>query len=105
VATPTPLTQPLRHNSEVRSNIIRASHGDSAQIIFNVGKAGPVSVVVYDRLGRSVAVLEDGSLEDGQYILNWSGAADEGGMAASGIYVVRIQTPSYVDMHKMMLVK
>ena len=103
--TPTPGSQLLGQNSQVRSNIIRASQGQSAEVIFNVTKSGPVLVEIHDRLGRSIAVLENNSLESGQYTLYWNGTADAGGMAASGIYEVRIQTTTYVERHKMLLVK
>jgi FlgD Ig-like domain len=105
VATPTPLAAPLHQNSEVRANIIRASRGDSAIVLFTVTKSGPVLVEIHDRMGHSVAILQNGSLDAGQYTLTWNGTADEGGMAASGIYEVRIQTTTYVERHKMLLVK
>jgi hypothetical protein len=105
VATPTALAQPLRHNSEVRNNVVRVSEGGSAQILFQVFQGGPVLVQIYDRMGRSVALLENGSLSPGQYDLSWNGAADAGGLAASGIYLVVIQTTTYRETHKMALVK
>jgi len=105
VATPTPLSQPLAHNSEVRNNVVRVARGDSAQILFTVAQGGPVVVEVFNRLGRLVATLQNGALGPGQYSLSWNGAADDGGVAASGIYLVLVQTTTYVDKHKLALVK
>jgi hypothetical protein len=92
-------------NSQVRSNVIHASRGESAEILFNLGTAGFVNVEVYDRLGRPVAQLANGTMGAGLQTLTWSGTADEGGMAASGIYIVRVQTPGYVETHKVALIK
>jgi hypothetical protein len=110
-ATPLPTpqatatAQPLTHFSQVRNNVILASRGQGAQILFTVVQSGNVWVQIHDRLGRPVAVLVNGVLSAGQYNLPWNGTADAGGMAASGIYEVIIKTPTYVDRHKMMLVK
>ena len=103
--TPTASAQGLGGNSTVRNNVIRSSRGQSAIILFNVAQDGAVTVEIHDRMGHSVAMLQNGTLAAGQYTLYWNGAADAGGMAASGIYEVRIVTPTYVDRHKMMLVK
>lgn len=103
--TPAPLVQGLRGNSEVRNNVVRASRGEAAIILFKVSQPGRVHIDIHDRMGKAVALLKDESLDAGQYQLEWAGGADAGGMAPSGIYMVRIQTGSYEDRHKLMLVK
>lgn len=103
-AGPTP-TPGLGSNSQVRNNVILASRGQSAQILFKVAQAGTVEVAIYSRLGVRVAVLQDGSMGPGQYSLYWNGQSEFGGMAASGIYAVLIRTPTYTDLDKVMLVK
>lgn len=103
--TPTPLERPLRERSEVRNNVVRVSRGQAALIFFTVETAGRVRVEIHDRLGRRVAALSDRDFDAGDYSLSWAGAADQGGMAASGVYQVSIQTPTYVARHKLVLVK
>jgi hypothetical protein len=106
VLTPeVPLGKPRTADSEVRNNVIHAARHESAFILFNLQEAGPVRVVVYDRLGRTVAVLYDGDLSAGPQDLRWSGAADAGGMAASGIYQVRISAPGLQARHNILLAK
>jgi len=106
VLTPVvPAGKPRVADSEVRNNVIHASRNESAFILFNLHEAGLVRVVVYDRLGRTVAVLYDGGLGAGPQDLRWSGAADSGGMAASGIYEVRISGPGLQARHKILLAK
>lgn len=103
--SPTPLAKDLQGDSEVRNNVVRASRGESALVIFRVTQAGAVHIEIRDRLGRLVAVLKDEALQPGTYQLRWAGAADVGGLAASGIYQLSIQAPGYTAKHKLALVK
>ncbi len=108
-ATPTPTPRPFPtplpgHFSQVRNNVVLVSRGQSAQILFNVAQSGEVTVVIYSRMGRKVAVLQSGTLAVGSYHISWNGSASDYGRAPSGIYEVIIHTPTYVDRHKIMLV-
>ena len=105
--------------SEVRNNVVRVSQGQPADIHFSFSTPGHVRVDILDRLGREVAVLFDGVPQDGPGEYDGNGAAGaypcpwclwnnmtvNGDMAASGIYLVRVQTPDYVHIHKLMLIK
>jgi hypothetical protein len=102
---PTAVTNPLLANSQLRGNEIRASQGQFCVFLYKVLKTGHVHVEIFDRLGRSIAVLKDGDQDAGQYELHWGGQNDQGSMAASGIYVLRLTTPDYNAQHKLLLVK
>jgi hypothetical protein len=108
--------------SEVRNNVVRVSSGDPslafADVHFSFATSGHVRVDVLDRLGRTVAVLFDGQMAWGEYDGGtkapgalpcqwclWNNLTVSGDTAASGIYLVRIQTPDYVHIHKLMLIK
>ncbi|HEX9953396.1 MAG TPA: T9SS type A sorting domain-containing protein [Rubricoccaceae bacterium] len=54
---------------------------------FVLPESGPVTTVVYDALGRSVAVLADGVLSAGEHALTWDSTG-----APIGLYVVRVQS-------------
>jgi len=54
---------------------------------YDVAASGRVRVVVYDLLGREVAVLADGPHEAGRYA-----AAFDGRELAAGVYLVRMTT-------------
>lgn len=103
--TETPMTHALQGNSELRGNVVRASQGDAAVLVYRLEKAGHVHVEIFNRLGQSVAVLRDTDQSAGQYDLRWSGGADKGGMAASGIYILQLAAPGYQVQHKLLLVK
>jgi hypothetical protein len=101
--------------SEVRNNVVRVSLGQPSDVHFSFVTNGHVRVDILDRLGRVVSVLYDGTLSAGEYDGNgaalacpwclWNDMTDQGAAAASGIYLVRIQTPDYVHIHKLMLIK
>ncbi len=57
----------------------------STSIAFTLDRPGPVTVTVYDALGRTVARLHDGPLDAGEHTVSWT---PEG--HASGVYLVRI---------------
>ncbi|MGA3246040.1 MAG: family 10 glycosylhydrolase [Bacteroidota bacterium] len=69
-------------------------------IRFAVPNSGPVSLRVYDLLGREVAVLVDGPLTPGYY-----SARFDGHNLSSGIYFYRLVASGSVETKKMQLVK
>ncbi len=59
---------------------------------FTIGRAGPVSVKVYNRAGRLVReVLAGGFLEAGANLLRWDGKNNGGVTVADGLYVVTVE--------------
>ena len=69
-------------------------------IAFEAPQAGAVKIRVFDLLGKEVATIFDGKLEAGFHAFNFSGSK-----LSSGIYFYRVESPNYVDMKKMTLVK
>ncbi len=69
-------------------------------IRFAVAQAGPVSLRVYDILGREIAVLVDDALQPGYYTARF-----EGHNLASGIYFYRLIASGFVEVKKMQLLK
>ena len=72
----------------------------TTNIQFAVAQTGPVSLRVYDVLGREVAVLVDDVLQPGFYMARF-----EGHTLASGVYFYRFIASGFVDVKKMQLVK
>jgi len=69
-------------------------------IRFAVPQSGPVTLRVYDMLGREVAVLVDGPLTPGYY-----SARLDGHNLSSGIYFYRLLASGFVETKKMQLIK
>ncbi|MCK6600243.1 MAG: metallophosphoesterase [Bacteroidetes bacterium] len=69
-------------------------------IRYSIPSAGKVTVVVYDVAGKEISRLADEVKPAGRYTLRFNGAA-----LSSGIYMVRIQSGSFVATKKMVLIK
>jgi len=72
----------------------------STQIQYTLEKAGNVSLKVYDMLGREVASLVDENQSAGKHIVNFNAAN-----FATGVYLYRIKTGSFIQIKKMLLLK
>ncbi len=72
----------------------------AATIAYELGEAGPVSLRVYDALGREVATLVDAELAAGRY----EATLDARGLAA-GVYVYRLTSGSETLTGRVTLVK
>ena len=72
----------------------------TAQISFQVPMKGPAKVVVYDLLGRQIAVLFDGIASQGIHKVSFDGST-----LASGLYFVRISSGQTHAIAKMYLLK
>ncbi|NUN70931.1 MAG: T9SS type A sorting domain-containing protein [Bacteroidetes bacterium] len=72
----------------------------STTISFTVPAASHVSLVVYDIVGRTVAVLANEYLQAGSYQRTWSAAE-----MPSGVYYYRLHSGAYSETKKSILVK
>jgi len=72
----------------------------STTVSLTVPSADYVSVKVYNLMGQVVGVLADGMMEANVYSFTWN-ASD----MASGVYLVKAQSSSSVDVQKVLLVK
>jgi len=72
----------------------------SSTIEFRIVRQADVSLIVYDLLGREVAVLVDETLAPGTYTRQWDGAG-----SASGVYLYQLRVQGFVDTGKMTLIR
>ena len=72
----------------------------STSVTLHVPSADYVSVKVYNLVGQVVGVLADGMMDANTYTLTWN-ASD----MSSGVYLVRAESGSSVDIQKVLLVK
>ena len=64
-----------------------------------------VRLIIYNLLGQEVARLVDNGQEAGFYSVQWNGRSSGGSLAASGIYIYRLQAGDFVQTKKMALLK
>ncbi len=72
----------------------------TTKINFSLPKSGTVSLKIYDVLGNEVATIVNGDLNAGSYTIDWNAS-----QYASGVYFYRLQSGSFIQTKKMMLVK
>ena len=76
------------------------------KIAYSVREAGPVTIDVYNVAGKVVRTLLQSELDAGtQGFVVWDGTDDAGAKCASGVYFYRMNTPSFTESHKMVMLK
>jgi len=75
-------------------------------ILYSTGRAGRVSMRIYDARGRLVRDLVDRIVPAGQYTVYWDGTDRQKHFAASGVYFVQVEYPDRSkDSRKVTLLK
>lgn len=78
----------------------------STTIEYEVMEAAPVTVRIYDTLGRVVSTLVNGAVQQpGTYSVQWNGRTASGGQLASGMYFYSLETPTFRQVRQMALLK
>jgi hypothetical protein len=77
----------------------------STEISFTLAEAGHVRLEVFNVMGQKIATLVDGYRTSGPHSVTWNGHTTSGELASSGVYFYRLETGSYADTRKMMLLK
>ncbi len=67
--------------------------GDQTHLTYSLPAATTVTLAVYDVQGRRVRLLAGGSQPAGTHTLAWPGDDDAGHPLASGLYLLRLETP------------
>ncbi len=71
------------------------------RVEFDIPKASPVSLLVFDVSGRVVATLADQSMPPGRHGVTWNGFSDRGAPVPGGIYFVRLVAAGQSDTRKL----
>jgi hypothetical protein len=74
-------------------------------IRYEVPETGPVTIDVFDVLGRQVATLVDQVKEAGYYNVQWNARDYQDRPVASGMYIYRLQAGQFRSLLKMLLLK
>ncbi len=74
-------------------------------IPYSLANTVPVTLSVYDILGRRVTTLVDAVQQPGEYSVIWSGKDITGQTVASGIYFIQLHAESFSAARKIVLLK
>ena len=77
----------------------------STSIDFSIAEPSIVDLSIYDASGRLVRTLVSENKGVGAYTVNWDGTNNNGVTVSAGMYLYKINTESYVETKKMLLVK
>jgi len=77
----------------------------TVSISYALSAASHVKLTIHDLTGREVIALVQKQQKAGFYRIHWDGKNEEGDQGASGLYFVRLETPAFTKVNKMMLVK
>lgn len=81
----------------------------TTSIRFDIPETGAnnniVAISIYDILGEKINDLYRGPLLPGRYQLQWNGKNDTGSEMASGLYILSLQSPSFISSKKMILLR
>ena len=78
----------------------------STTIGYEIREAAPVTIRVYDSMGRVVTTLVNGAVQQpGTYQVQWDGRTASGAQPASGVYFYSLETPDFRQLRQMVLIK
>ena len=77
----------------------------SANIEISLSKSDKAQVIIYNIKGQKVKTLLDNDLAKGTHILSWDGTDAEGNSVCAGVYLARIESGTWKQTHKMILLK
>ena len=75
------------------------------KIEFTLGKAGPVSLAIYNLRGELVATLADEVFTAGSHTMEWAGLDSRGRASPSGVYFAQMKADGVVMTQRLALLK
>ncbi len=77
----------------------------TTSIRFELPQECNLQLVIYNLRGQAIRTLAEGKKKAGYYNIVWEGLDQSGEQVASGVYLVRLQAGSFVQVIKMSLIK
>ncbi|MBN2028653.1 T9SS type A sorting domain-containing protein [bacterium] len=78
---------------------------NSTKITYQLPIAGKVKLQIYNTEGKIVRTLVDGYKEAGEHTIFWNGLDNDKKCVSTDVYVIQIQTESFVSSKKALLIK
>jgi hypothetical protein len=92
----------------IRSDLLSAwpnPASGSTTLAFEILRSGDVRLQIYDLAGRRVRDLTSGSVDAGRHQTAWDGRDAQGHRLSSGVYFVRLTTPSTSAQRRITLLR
>ena len=75
------------------------------ELMFSIAKKEMVTLAIYDILGNRIKTVLQKRLNPGSHRYSWDGLNDNGNTVSAGMYFYRMNTPSFSETKKMLLLK
>jgi len=104
--TANPTDVPVNEFKNMLAHAVPNPFNPVTKIAYSVRESGPVTIEVYNVAGKVIRTLLDSELDAGaQGFVVWDGMDDAGTKCASGVYFYRMNTPTFSESHKMVMLK
>jgi hypothetical protein len=97
---PTYTYQPIGEKTGVKMSLYPNPGNERISISYHISNAAPVTLEIYDILGRKVETLVNGYQSPGSYAVTWDASH-----IASGMYFYRLQAENYTATRRMSIIK
>lgn len=77
----------------------------ATEFAYTLPEKTEVRITIHDLHGRLVLTLKSGTENAGRHIMRWQGEDENGLPASAGIYFFRIETPTFSQTNKMILLR
>ena len=74
-------------------------------IRYSLFQAGNINITIFNELGEKIKTLVNDKQLKGKYQVQWDGKNEAGNYVASGIYICRLKTGTFIQMRKMVLLR
>jgi len=74
-------------------------------IRYSLPARSPVTLVIYDLIGKNVRTLVDEIEAEGSHEISWNGLDEKGSQVTSGIYVLRMKAGTFADSKKLTFIR
>ncbi len=74
-------------------------------ISYQLPRESKASLKVYNVLGQQVRMLDEGQRRAGVHSVRWDGRDDRGRQVSAGVYLFRLETPSYTGTNRITVIR
>jgi len=92
-------------NVKIYNSVLNMNSGDNIDIVYNLNTPSKSTVKVYDNMGRFIKTIYEGLGNKGLNEIKWDGRNSSGSKVSNGIYIIMIETPSYKEYKRVVVIK
>lgn len=92
-------------NVKIYNSVLNMNSGDNIDIVYNLNTPSKSTVKVYDNMGRFIKTIYEGLGNKGLNEIKWDGKNSSGSKVSNGIYIIMIETPSYKEYKRVVVIK